>query len=195
MKLQQLARHELHDLEMTANTFAQRVETALSTYRKDKVRLFLPDKEKYRLLKLRVWMERYNVDLLYILERLIPLWEGFIKRRTKALKSQGLGVKVATLTGKKSEQFLKDMVDRDYPSDTNKELVRINKQNRILNREKSVVEDGIKTKSDGMKNLFDFNSPKGYMQYYKRRISRQTHHREHIIQLLKKYPYRGNPFL
>lgn len=194
MKIKQLAKHEMNDLEMTTNLFIQEVEAALSKMKDEKVRLFLPQNDKYRLLKLKLWTEKYSVDLYYIISKLVPIWASFIRRQSKALKSQGLGVRVATLTGKKSEQLLQDLIAKDFSSDQNKLLHRINEQNRILNE---VVEskDGIKTESDSVKNILDFPSPKGYMRYYKRRIRRQLKYRNLIIEEMMKYPYRGNPFI
>jgi len=196
MKIKQLAKREMDELDKLCFSFLSEVEVTVSKFRNKKFKFYiLPKNERYRLLRLRVWMERYQVDLYYILSKLLPWWEQFVQRRSKKLKSEGLGVRVATLTGKKSEQMLQLFISQDFPLQQHTLMQRIHRQNIILNRELDKSEDGIKTASDFSRNIFDFPHPRGYVQYYRRRIRRHALRREHIVQEMKTRPYRGNPFV
>lgn len=197
MKIKHLARHEVRDLDLLCETFQIEVESVISKIKDKNFKFFkLPQNEMYRLLRLRVWMERYQVDLPYILGKLLPFWQSWIPKRSRRPNTgQGLGVRISTLTGKKSEQMLQDFIKMDFPSEQNKLLQRSHRQETILNRELNQSEDGIKVASDSSKNLFDFPNPKGYLQYYRRHLRRQRDRRDEIIQEFKKRPYRGNPFV
>jgi hypothetical protein len=196
MKIKHLAKRETKALDTLCDVFQLEVESVVIKIKGEKFKFFsLPQNESYRLLRLRVWMERYQVDLPYILGKLLPFWQQWIPKKSKALRGQGLGVRISTLTGKKSEQMLQDFIKQDFPSDQNKLLKRSFMQEMILGRELDTSEDGIKVASDSTKTLFDFPNPKGYLQYYRRHLRRQRDRREHIIQEFKKRPYRGNPFV
>lgn len=196
MKLKNLTKRELADLEMLCLTVQDEVERAVSKLRDENFRFYsLPKNELYRLLRLRVWETRYQVDLFYIIAKLLPFWEKWIPKRSKSLRTKGLGVRIATLTGKKSEQMLQAAIEQDFPSGQNITLRRNWKQTVLLEKEmEEGVEDGIKVKSED-KNLFDFRRPAGYLQYYQRKIKRQRAKRDRIIQEFKKRPFRRNPFV
>jgi hypothetical protein len=194
VKIKQLAKIEKSELNMLCDSFRQEVEEVVSKIRKDKFRFYtLPQNECYRLLRLRVWVELYQVDLTYILNRLLPFWKTWIPKKSKSIASQGLGVRIATLTGKKSEQMLQEFIKQDFPSDQHKALRRSYRQNDLLDKYMNESEDGIKTVNQD-KTLFDFVNPRGYLQYYRRRIRNQQYRRDALIQQFQLRPYRGNPF-
>jgi hypothetical protein len=195
MRIKQLAKIEKSELNMLCDSFRQEVEEVVSKIRGERFRFYqIPQNELYRLLRLRVWVERYQVDLTYILSKLLPFWKTWIPKKTKSLVGQGLGVRISTLTGKKSEQLLKEFIGQDFPSDQHKALRRSYLQNELLDKCMNASEDGIKTANQD-KSLFDFTNPRGYLQYYKRRIRHQQFKRERIVQQFKERPYRGNPFV
>jgi hypothetical protein len=194
MKIKNLAKIEKSELNLLCDSFRQEVEETISKIRNDKFRFYvLPQNEQYRLLRLRVWTERYQVDLTYILSRLLPFWKKWIPNKSRAIASQGIGVRIATLTGKKSEQMLQEFIKQDFPSDQHKLLRRSFLQNELLDKYME-SSDGIKTGSKS-KNLFDFVRPAGYLQYYRRRMRRQHDEREELSKQFKERPYRGNPFV
>src|ERR1700722_948959 len=183
MKIKNLAKIEMSELDMLCTTFQTEVEECVSKIRDRKFTFYmLPVNERYRLLRLRVWTELYQVDLLYILSKLLPFWSNWIPKKSKYVKKgDGLGVRIATLTGKKSEQMLVEFIKQDFPSETHKLLHRNHLQYVVLNQpEKSG--DGIQTASDKSKTLFDFPNPKGYLQNYRRTIRRQRDKREEMTQ-------------
>lgn len=198
MKIKNLAKREKADLEMICLVVQEEVERAVSKIRDENFHFYsLQKNELFRLLRFRAWEEIYQVDILYILTRLLPFWSKWIPARTRKAKvGQGLGVRISTLTGKKSEQMLIEFIKQDFPSGQNKTLHRSWMQSVILDREmETPSEDGIKVKTVKDKNLFDFPHPRGYVQYYERRIRKQHQKREHIIQEMKARPFRGNPFV
>ncbi len=196
MNLRQLARTEAEELDASCKKFATKVERSISRVKGSKFTFSygLSINESRRLLKLKVWSERYSVSLDYILGRMLPFWESFIQRKTRRAKSRGLGVRIATLTGKKSEQMLQLFIQQDFPAETHILLARQNKQQAILSR-MDKPEDGIPTSSDFSKTMFDFPYPGSYLQYYRRRMKKQAKRIERITQEFQKYPYRGNPFV
>jgi len=191
LKIKRLAKIELSELDMLCELLQREVERVVSKLRKEKFRFFnLPQNERYRLLKLRNWQEMYSVDLNYILGKLLPLWESWLPKKSKrSIHGYGLGIRLATLTGKKSEQMLQEFIKQDFPSEQNKTMRRSYKQDVIL--KKYLSEDGIRTES---KTLLDFGHPKGYLQYYRKRMQRQNARIDKITQEFQKRPYRGNPF-
>lgn len=196
MKIRDLAQEEHDNLKLLAQAFTSEVEKVLSKMRHEKVRLFLPENEQYRLLKLRVWTEIYSVDLKYILERLLPFWQQFVRKRTKRIRSEGLGVRVGTLTGKKSAEMLRNFIIEDFPAGQNEILRRAHLQEKIISRIlDSRSKNEIKTTADVARGVLDFPDPKGYLQYYNRRIRKLNEAREDIIEEMIKRPFRGNPFL
>ena len=120
MKLKQLAGHELADLDMHCATVQAELERIVGDMRDESFSFYkLPDNERYRLLRLRVWAECYQVDMDYIIRKLLPFWANWIPKHSKTLRGQGLGVRISTLTGKKSEQLLQDFIKQDFPSNQN----------------------------------------------------------------------------
>lgn len=194
MNIDQLAQLEKEELKGRAATFTEEVKKALEKIRGKRVYLQLKEQDQIRLLKLRVWAERYYVDVRYILTRLIPFWEHFIVRRSKTLKSEGLGVRVATLVGKKSQELLESFIQEDFPYGSAKLLRRHSEQDRML-RNLELNPDGIKTACDSPRSIFDFYTPRVYVEYYRRRIRKQQKARERFVQQMQEKPYRGNPWL
>jgi hypothetical protein len=201
MKIKQLAKIEKSELQMLCDSFRQEVEEAVTKIRKQRFRFYtLPQNELYRLLRLRVWVEKYQVDLTYILSKLLPFWKTWLprknlKRGDNYTKTEGLGVRIATLTGKKSENMLQEFIKQDFPSEQHITLRRNYLQSELLDKHMEHSDDGIKTASDQSKTLFDFVRPAGYLQYYRRRIRKLQSRREELVQQFKERPYRGNPFV
>lgn len=194
MKIRDQADEEKENLKLLAKGFMHEVEKALSKIRKEKVRLFLPENEQYRLLKLRSWVSMYSVDLPYILSKLLPFWQQFVRKRTKRILTEGLGVRVGTLCGKKSEEMLRNLIKEDFPARQNVLLRNSHLQEEIINRALKNNKE-VKTTIDLDRSMNDFSDPKGYLQYYKRRMRKQSLIRDKVIEQMLTRPYRGNPFI
>jgi len=199
---------EMENLDRLANSYMHQVERELREIRKDNVNLFLNQKDKYRLLTLRVWSDKYKVDLKFILSTLVPFWEKFIQRRSKKMKQSGLNVRVSTLTGNKSEEILQDSIKRAFPNGENKILWVAERREEIiqhyLTRIKKISEsDGVHSRSDPSRledetgrilNITDFSTPGNYLKYYRKWIRREQLAREKVQTEMRKRNFRNNPF-
>src|ERR1700679_2847856 len=116
MNREELIEREVSSIDSISKDYLQSVETVVSKIRKVPVKLWITKPDQYRLLTLRAWEIKYKVSLENILQILLPFWERFVQRRSKKMKKAGLNVRVSTLTGKKSEQVLKDQLSKLYPS-------------------------------------------------------------------------------
>lgn len=193
MNKRELIERELQDLDSLSDKFVRRVESTLKSIRKEDVHLFLTQKDRYRLLILRSWEIKYRIPLRYILSTVLPIWEAFVKRRSKKMKSQGLNVRVSTLTGKKSEQYLVERINKDFPGELNKIMYISSERERIFNKTLHQVDDGIKVKSN-IKDLQDFISTTRYVKYYRKERKKENKRRDTIQEEFEERPYRGNPF-
>lgn len=185
---ERLAEREYDSLDVEANNFMLLVQSILKKIRKEEVRLWLSQKDKYKLLKLRVWAEKYFISIEYILQTLLPFWESFVQRRSKRMKRSGLNVRVSTLTGKKSEEILLEKVKKDFPDNLNKVVFKAKDRERLF--QLSLGKD-MKVKT---KNLFDYTNPKKYVAVYRKAMKSEYKEREAFELEMKKRPYRGNPF-
>src|ERR1700744_5083717 len=104
-------------IENQATKFAAEIDTVLRTnFGKQ---LYYPKQDdQYRLLRLKMWCERYKVSLPYILGVLIPHFEFLANKhrgRAKGSVSKGIGTTIANLTGQASEKLLVERIAKDYP--------------------------------------------------------------------------------
>ena len=145
--------------------------------------------DKYRLLRLRTWMERYSVSLDFILDTLLPYYQ---KRFRTANHKKGLGVKITTLTGKKSEQMLADAVLEAFPNGENVTIAKHDKIADIIAERKGETDEFVPR---AMK-LLDFKTPEAYSRYYQKKITRQSQEfqKESERKENKLRRYRGSPW-
>jgi hypothetical protein len=186
-----LAKREIAELDSLSIDFMYDVERALARIRKSQVTLYLRQNDRYKLLRIRVWISRYHVTLEYILSRLLPFWEQFVQRRSKKMKKEGLNVRVGTLTGKKSESILLDMLKKDYPNNLQKAIFIASERTRIFNLLEKQYNKDFKIKE---KSMIDYSSPKRYVNAYRRRMIHTQRQRENFTEEMKLRPYRNNPF-
>src|SRR6266404_7346656 len=182
MNKKEIIESELEELDTLSNKFMERCRQELTKIRKEEVRLFLTTNDKYKLLILRSWEIKYQVPLSYILKTLVPFWEQFIFRRSRKMKQRGFNVKISTLTGKKSEQILIQMITKDF-NGKNKILFISSEQDRILNKYTKVSDD-IKVKTPKV------TSVRKYVKSYKYNIQKNHKLREKIIHQFVQRPYR-----
>jgi hypothetical protein len=185
MNKDELIKLELDNLSSIASGFIKQVESTLEVIRKEKVNLYLTQKDIYRLLILRSWTIKYKVSLEYILRNILIFWEAFVQRRSKQMKGRGLNVRVSTLTGKKSEEILKQFIEKDFPNNLNINIWKTSEQERIFRIKET---EGIKTVRREIKTLSK------YVKHYKYSIRKENTRRERIEKLFQSRPYRDNPF-
>lgn len=197
----------MKEMTLISKMYVSRIQKALRLLRQDdRLSLYFTDKDRIRLLTLRVWEKKYKIDTLTMLHILIPFWDRFMNKRVKRI-SKSLGVRVATLTGKKSEQILVDTLHQTFPNQENvalwmssqreqiisDELKRVKKSDKFGPRvDPSSMEDDETGKILG---LTDFSSPAKYLRYYRKWIRKEQAQRDRIQNEMRKYPYRNNPFL
>jgi hypothetical protein len=207
MNRKELIKREMESLDSIAKDYFNKVESTLSSIRKEKVKLWLQKKDQYRLLTLRAWEIKYKTTTKEILSILLPFWETFLNKRTRKIKTQGLNVKVTTLIGKKSELILKDQLNIRYPNRENVILWIQQERERIIQdrikKETKKGDDGVRSISDPSSmytssgkvlTLLDFSSPEAFVKYYRKWIRKEQLAREEVELIMKKRAFRNNPF-
>ena len=154
--------------------------------------LFYPKQEdQLRLLRLRLWSERYCVSIEYLLDKLIPHFEKIAMRhRGKAFKSKGIGTTISVLTGPAAEEFIIQQVGKDFPNNENKSAAKQEARDRILLEMRKA--EGIDIGKP--KSILQFKTVTAYNRYYRTRITAQQKLDSKIEKLLMSQPWRGNPF-
>lgn len=145
--------------------------------------------DQLRLITLLVWAERYHVTLRYILRVLVNHYQRFLKKA----HSMSLGVKIATLVGKHSEQVLREHIARDYQDKENVKEWRWRRRRKMLALRVG-KDDGIDQRVRG---LLDYPTVKGFVKAYRNRVYDQRSEFDHEINSTsnKLRAYRGNPWL
>lgn len=77
-----------------------------------------PVNDQIRLLTLKVWMVRHKVRLDFIVRILVTYWQKKFEHKIKKQK-YGIGVGIATLTGRVSEQILISVIGKEFPHEEN----------------------------------------------------------------------------
>ena len=202
MNKEELVEREYRLLNSLSKDYVFRVEDILSSIRNEKVKLWITELDRYRLLTLRTWELKYKISLKTILQVLLPFWQGFIKRRTK---TKGLGIRVSTLVGKKSEEILIMHLNKVYPRNEHKMLYISQEQERITQVYLKQLErsDGIRSQSDPSslytedgrpKTLVDFGSPDAFIKYYRKWIKKEQLAREQLRDIMRKNKHRNNVY-
>lgn len=193
-----IAAQELDDLPKRAHKFMVQVENELSNLRElsrgsggSECKLYLTQINQYRLLTLKVWMERYRVDLAYIIGLLVPFWEKFIGKRSKAIRKSGLNVRVTTLVGKKSESILKESLAGKVQDDAKRIFISFERE-RLYAEAQSRVKHTFPRKI--IKSILEYDSPVEYARAYMIKMRQESVSRNKIASEFRKRPYRGNPF-
>lgn len=209
MTRKKLIRRELKLLKQSSDTFAYKVEQALTAIRGDQARLYLNRPDKIRLMILRSWTIKYHCNLKYILQTLIPFWTRFVSQRSRKQLSKGLNVRVSTLTGNKSESVLKEHLEQDFPSDLLYRLWKSNEQEKIYSLAEAKLisprlkdDDGIpvkyqrkKQKKQKNRRLEDSRTIDRFVKRYTSKIKKAYDFREKLVEEFQERPYRLNPFI
>lgn len=111
-----------------------------------------------------------------------------------ANRKDGLGCKLATLLGKKSEVMLKDAIVREFPNDEHLTLWNQEQQESIMAAEEDEDADEFTSKP---KTLLQFDTPEQYVKYYRRRVTSKRRDLQKLWEDPKRKlrQWRGNPFI
>jgi hypothetical protein len=195
MNRKELIERELEDLDQISNSFQNTVQDTLSVIRNTRSFLYLKQPDRYRLLILKSWIDRYNVSLRYILETVLPFWESFVQKRSPRLKGRGLNVRVSTLTGKKSESILQEQIKKDFPNGANYVISNNQERERIISRSHYLDSrhrdldnrvDNRRTKIGSLERL---------VRHYRYTTRKESKYRMKLSDKFQERPYRTNPFL
>lgn len=151
------------------------------------------DLDKVRLLKLRVWSERYAVPISYILEKVLPLlWQRMPKHvQAKSQKSRTLGVSIAQLTSQTTEQILLNCTLSDFPEGENFENRREARIDDCIELE-DIENDTLPSKP---KSVLSFKQLSSFVDAYTKRIERKRTTLSRIAVKRRRMKYRTNPWL
>lgn len=143
---------------------------------------FLPSQEdQLRLLVLEGWEEKYRISLDWMLKQLVPYWRS---RFTRYRKSKSMGVSIATLIGKKSEEFLRQRILEAYPDGENLLQWKMGEQARQW----SVEWDNPPKKED-------WENPREVITQYQKRMTVERRERKTWMAKRKRRRYRNNPWI
>lgn len=156
------------------------VETILK--KEFSVQWFKPSAEdSLRLLILGQWRERYRISVTQILRWLIPIWR---EQFTKFSQGKGIGVSISTLTGKKSEEILKERIGKEFPEQEHLARWKSQEQQRQWEQvcDRGVVKE-------------DWEHPRAMVAAYQKRVQSERRLRKKFAQEQQKRNYRGNPWI
>lgn len=153
----------------------------------------MPKETRYRLYQFWIWKQRYKVSIRWMLNVLLPVYHKRMQKIVPGKGSNSLGVRIPTLTGKKSGEIIEMAVDNFFPSGGNyTEELQERRRQLVADRTEGDDEDFVVRR----KELQDFPTPEAYAKYYARRIKRSRKATAKVVKTLEKNPkpYRGNPF-
>lgn len=164
----------------TARVARVRARVELIAKKKFGVKFFGTTKEDdIRLLRLAQWEEKYFVPLEWILQTLVPIWRAKFSRHGH----RGLGVRIPTLVGNKSEEILTREILRTWPDGQHIAQWRAKTQELQWAAERQ----GIRTRED-------WEHPLKAARLYQQRMMREREKRKQFQRIACRRPYRGNPW-
>lgn len=147
--------------------------------------LHLRPDDRLRLTIFQSWATRHKVPLNYVLKTLVGYWRS--KTRRPGKKSV-LGVTLAALTSRTSEEILKARIAKDFPSGENVTQWNLNAQRVLL---------GLAEPRGKVKSLIDEDKPEHSCKIYGERIQRRRNKLDSAAagQRRRRRAWRGNPWL
>ena len=140
-----------------------------------------------RLLTLRTWSLRYYLQVMDILEILLPI----LRSSPGQKRAYGLGLTVAALTGDGAERILLRELRRRYPNGEHIGAWRENEIERELAAEES--EDGLAPRQLQKLGVLSSVSIDQYVRKYKRR-TRIARRKRRAAEDKKRKPFRWSPW-
>lgn len=154
-----------------------------------RVRLFLSDTDRLRLLRLRVWSIRYKISVIEILDLIVPP----LRKKIGAKRVRGIGIPTATLTGAVAEEILKDRLAHYYPDGANITVWKERERERQLAAERDEEAGGFPVRENPMPSLLEVGDVQEYNRIYAERI-RAARAAQTDQRWRKQRHYRNNPW-
>lgn len=148
----------------------------------------LKSDDAIRLLKLRVWSERYKVSVHYIVCRLIPYYRKMAHNFRRRPDSKGIGVTIAVLTGKAAEEKLREFIAKDFPDGENVADWKESERARCIALADPEALVG------KPKPFLHYTSIKSFLDSYTSRIGSLQREQTKLDKKMAKQPWRGNPW-
>lgn len=148
-----------------------------------------------RLCRLQVWSWRHRVSIEEILSLVLPYLRKTVGTDQK--QRYGLGVSVATLTGKTGEVILVEALAKKYPGNEHVDRWRQIEQERQLRAEQMEETDGLAVRAPKLVSIMEADSVEDYLKRYTQRIrmARKQFRDTQADPERKRKAYRGNPWL
>lgn len=157
--------------------------------------LFYPkEDDQIRLLRLKMWSERYSVSVDYILGRLVPYFEKLAvkhSRKPREKMSKGIGTTIAVLTGPAAEAYLKDCIGKEFPDGEHIIAWKQNKREECLAK---MDEDEGEVTQRKPKSILQYPTLAAFRRAYEARITHKRKTEGKLEKKLARQPWRGNPF-
>lgn len=135
--------------------------------------------DEYRLIRLLQWEEKYQVSMEWMLHLLLPIWKKMYGRYQR----NGIGVTIATLTGKKSEEIVVQHIQEEFPDRENREQWKARQQTKQFESTKDIP---LRKLPEGMDE---------FLQGYLARMARQRVERSQFARKMRRRNWRMNPWL
>ena len=177
-----------------AGTVMDEIERWVNARDKKNIRLRLKAIDKIKVLRLRTWAARHEIELQEVLDIVIPLCRDRVKGKRQ---SYGIGVSIRTLTGSGAYRMLTEELLKKYPNGENSSMYKSRLQEEQLQTEAEEEADGLTVRTEKYtKTIIDAPSVNEFIQSYrtavtKERIRYQKHLRE---RWRKRKAYRNNPW-
>ncbi len=163
----------------TLAEFVVEVEQIAGRVLEDQIVLRISEEEQFKLYQLQLWSWQYKLTVELIVTELLTFWAARMPQKFKRQRGR-LGVRIATLTSKKSKEFLHVRMDELYPEHENEHEWRVAQVMALV-------------PSSGDRE-FRVSDPRHFMRQYSARILET---RQRIQSAKRKYgrmPYRDNAF-
>lgn len=149
------------------------------------------DLDKLRLLKLDIWCQKYKVSLRFILRAILPYYFSAQKKYQRG-RGNSLGIRIATLCGKKSEEILGYWLSKAFPDRENLNMWQHERQKEIIDSRLGIDEDITHRKS-----LLECRSVKDYIRKYRQHIRAERESLEQVTDNPnnKLRAYRDSPWI
>jgi hypothetical protein len=148
-----------------------------------------------RLLRIKVWSERYQLPLDECVDILITAfnefqWGGRIHGKF------GMGISINTLTSANAERILAKEIEKRYPDKGNRTIWREMMCQSQLNVERLDETGGLMPHERGPKTLLEAGSVDEYVAGYRDRVTRRREEYDRAVNQpwRRRKAYRNNPW-
>ncbi len=184
---------EVAELWRRANDIVAILEKWIEENDHKSLRLTITRENQMRLLKLRTWTFRYYLSIPEILDLIMPVLRGRVKR-TKP--GYGLGIAVRSLVGKGAEGILQVEIARRFKS--NEHIQVWKEEQRELQLELEFLEqtEGVAVRQDKLVTIQNADNADQFVAAYTKQIEarRKTAQSEGSNKERRRKRYRRSPW-